>query len=532
LIPVNVLNLSRRSTVIEVLNQVLQEKDFQEDKWVLIEIWRGVEKPLPPRTRILRVWHAWCSEQRHVTFRIQRALPNQVRFYNQPKKRRRPIRGPEIQVDPWNDTDSMSTDTSDSFEDESMNTSDTSTDEDSVYTSSKDEVVKQVKQQYKKLDSLTNVEKDLDERIKTLENHIQLFLLHVSIQEYKDKTIFLDEQLLTNKFEIANLESTVRKEQSLNGKFGIKNQEEEERERLETEIQKQIKINDRLETEALELSKERSLLETSVHAREELLSKCVLTNGNYSEPSSDSDFYRSNHLEMNLDDACSIGGKPIEHIPCDVPPIISAEVPTYSNETGSDADDEGTEDCSYSRLSSHDSFFTTNCNEKSKNCSNRDSQCYRCPDCERLKNRQSASSDSGNVSDDSKIASEALSSDSSTDSAMDSAISSVASQQKVFFCQTHATKTQTLPITQKPSLWKSESTDNDSDVFTSREVYAKQLRKNSKIFRSSSTKNFDSASGRSLEPKFTNRRNEPLILYKQELIQTDDSNEKIIETLV
>merc|ERR1712050_266261 len=165
-------------------------------------------------------------------------------------------------------------------------------------------------------------------------------------------------------------------------------------------------------------------------------------------------------------------------------------------------------------------------------------KCYRCQDCTRLKNRQSGSTDSGNVSDDSKITSESLSSDSLSDSAMDSAISSVVSQDRTFQCQIHTKKTQTLPITQKPSLWKSESTDNDSDVFTSREVYAKQLRKNSKMIRSASAKTYDAAPSRSLEPKnisnrsFETRRKEPLILYKQELIQSDDLNEKIIETLV
>jgi len=318
---------------------------------------------------------------------------------------------------------------------------------------------------------------------------------------------------------------------------------EEERKRLEIEIEKQIQINDRLEIEASELSKERSLLETSVHAREELLSKCGFPNRSYSEPSSDSDFYRSNQLEMSLGDACSISGKPIRHLPADKPPIIATGVPTYRSETASDADDEGTEDCNNScRLSSRDSY-DINHNEKhlSFNCSNRDSQvseCYRCQDCTRQNNRQSGSTDSGNVSDDSKLASEPLSSDSLSDSATDSAISSSPSQDRALFCQIHAKKTQTLPITQKPSLWKSESTDNDSDVFTSREVYAKQLRKNSKIFRSASAKTFDVAPCRSSEPKlvpnrsFEARRQEPLILYKQELIQSDDTNEKIIETLV
>jgi len=84
-------NLTRRSTVFEVLHRLLQELNLQEGNWVFVEQWRGVERPLPPRTRILRVWHAWCNEQRNVTFKLQKAAANQQRFHQHPKKRRRPI---------------------------------------------------------------------------------------------------------------------------------------------------------------------------------------------------------------------------------------------------------------------------------------------------------------------------------------------------------------------------------------------------------------------------------------------------------
>ena len=42
---------------------------------------------------------------------------------------------------------------------------------------------------------------------------------------------------------------------------------------------------------------------------------------------------------------------------------------------------------------------------------------------------------------------------------------------------------------EKPQLWKrTESTDNESDIFNSREIYANQLRKNSQIIRQASVR--------------------------------------------
>ena len=40
--------------------------------YIIVENWRGCEKPLPPQTRILAVWRAWGKEQCHVKFALKK----------------------------------------------------------------------------------------------------------------------------------------------------------------------------------------------------------------------------------------------------------------------------------------------------------------------------------------------------------------------------------------------------------------------------------------------------------------------------
>nr|XP_039266670.1 uncharacterized protein LOC120342065 [Styela clava] len=41
--------------------------------YVIVENWRGCEKPIPPRTRILNVWQAWGKEQKHVELSLKKS---------------------------------------------------------------------------------------------------------------------------------------------------------------------------------------------------------------------------------------------------------------------------------------------------------------------------------------------------------------------------------------------------------------------------------------------------------------------------
>lgn len=46
--------------------------------YVIVENWRGCEKPIPPRTRILNVWQAWGKEQKHVELSLKKS--KNIRF--------------------------------------------------------------------------------------------------------------------------------------------------------------------------------------------------------------------------------------------------------------------------------------------------------------------------------------------------------------------------------------------------------------------------------------------------------------------
>lgn len=519
-------SLTRRSTVFEVLHRLLQQLELQEGKWVFIEVWRGVERPLPPRTRILRVWHAWCNEQRHVIYKIQKATPNQSRFHQHPKKRRRPIiKGPERYIEEtWTDTDSISSDSSDSVLDDSINTSDSDSESDELNDFPLKEVlISRVTEQSTHLEKLSRVESELDERIRFIENNIHVNSLCNSIQDYKEQTQLLEARLCSTNLTIVGLQQSIRDE-TINcapDEVTLMSHIQQERARLEAGIKRQIMINDRLELEALELSRERSVLAGSVTARQELLSNCGLTSTVSSDHNSDSEFYVNNQLEVSLDNSCYLDGTVDRFM----------DVSIYNDEADDDADDEDAEDYSDTgRLSSRDSYDLSDVMVTNVPCSPRDSQvsqCYNCPDCKRPKNRQSGSSDSGNVSDDSKITS--LSSDAL--SFTDSAISSVSSAEN-YACNAGTCGNAKLPVSPpKANLWKTESTDNESDIFTSREVYAKQLRKNSKIIRSASTKKH--ANGASISKPTLIKSKDHMPLYKPiELAQTDHLNVRIIETLV
>lgn len=517
--------LTRRSTVFEVLHRLMSELELKDGNWVFVEVWRGVERPLPPRTRILRVWHAWCNEQRHVTFKLQRAKPQQAHFHQHPKKRRRPlVKGPGRFVgETWGDTDSVSSDSSDSMLDDSLNTSDSdSENEESREAEQRLAAISRIKEMDQELKFITEREHELDERIRATERTIHLNSLSESIQDYKDQTQLLEARLCSTKLTIVGLEQSVREAEKLSGLTDAEIYIQNERLRLEAEIQHQIRINDRLEQEAVELDRERLQLADSVLARQRILSQVGLSPA-HAPPSelSDSEFYSSNLLEVSLENSFSsrtgLNGTVGRF----------TDVSQMSQRTGSDDDDADDEDQSdlsdTGRLSSRDSFdFTANQNAAeaealpsghtaTATAAEQAGHCYKCNDCAKIsrngRNRQSGSSDSGNVSDDSKITNSSLG---DSFSFTDSAISSISSQETERKDEKNLSIIEQIEKSEKPQLWKrTESTDNESDVFNSREIYADQLRKNSQIIRQASV------------------RKQKLIKPEKQVIES-----KIIETLV
>ena len=51
-------------------------RQAEVERWTLVERWRDVERPLQGKTKILKVWRAWGSEQSHVTFQLRSRSAN------------------------------------------------------------------------------------------------------------------------------------------------------------------------------------------------------------------------------------------------------------------------------------------------------------------------------------------------------------------------------------------------------------------------------------------------------------------------
>ncbi|KAL1247436.1 hypothetical protein QQF64_022812 [Cirrhinus molitorella] len=82
-----VSGLSRRTTCADVVKVLLEDQSFQKgamltgtpQSYCIVEKWRGFERILPNKTKILRLWSAWGDEQENVRFVLVRSdasLPN------------------------------------------------------------------------------------------------------------------------------------------------------------------------------------------------------------------------------------------------------------------------------------------------------------------------------------------------------------------------------------------------------------------------------------------------------------------------
>ncbi|XP_039502981.1 ras association domain-containing protein 10 [Pimephales promelas] len=82
-----VSGLSRRTTCADVVKVLLEDQSLQQgamlsgtpQSYCIVEKWRGFERILPNKTKILRLWGAWGDEQENVRFVLVRSdasLPN------------------------------------------------------------------------------------------------------------------------------------------------------------------------------------------------------------------------------------------------------------------------------------------------------------------------------------------------------------------------------------------------------------------------------------------------------------------------
>ena len=69
-------NLTSRSTCSDVIRAILLSSDVDDgSSWEnchLYECWRGVERPLKSRCRLLKLWHSWAGETSNVTLTLRR----------------------------------------------------------------------------------------------------------------------------------------------------------------------------------------------------------------------------------------------------------------------------------------------------------------------------------------------------------------------------------------------------------------------------------------------------------------------------
>lgn len=85
-----VSGLSRRTTCADVVKVLLEDQNLQQgasaamlsgspQSYCIVEKWRGFERILPNKTKILRLWSAWGDEQENVRFvlvKSEASLPN------------------------------------------------------------------------------------------------------------------------------------------------------------------------------------------------------------------------------------------------------------------------------------------------------------------------------------------------------------------------------------------------------------------------------------------------------------------------
>jgi len=72
-------NLTTRSTCSDIIEAILStdENYFSQtnENFVLYESWRGVERPLKSRCRLLKLWNSWAGESQNVTLTLRTHQP-------------------------------------------------------------------------------------------------------------------------------------------------------------------------------------------------------------------------------------------------------------------------------------------------------------------------------------------------------------------------------------------------------------------------------------------------------------------------
>ncbi|GBM23100.1 hypothetical protein AVEN_150520-1 [Araneus ventricosus] len=76
-----ITGLTKRTTCSDVIASVIKfqwgKSDTTHEKWQykVIERWRWMERHLPGRCKILRIWQSWCEERKNVYFLLKKRSP-------------------------------------------------------------------------------------------------------------------------------------------------------------------------------------------------------------------------------------------------------------------------------------------------------------------------------------------------------------------------------------------------------------------------------------------------------------------------
>jgi len=300
-----VQNLQLRTTVNEVISALVKDNEDEAGSeiknWVIVESWRGIERPLPPKTRLLKVWNSWKNEQRFVRFYLKKSSSIAFR-HNQPSKslrnrRKRPnfIGAQETFIDgPLQDESSAavsestsgtttsgetttSGDTFGSPSELSMTTSATTTttsestgSESDIHSKDQDkslrELVANCVAAKERIDQMSRTEMKVKAEIDLLERVLEEATIRAELADLTDQVNLVEERISSLNNVSAGIQMNIV---SVKQKKG--NQEEEEIARsIQTKIEAHLYVNLQLAAESDTIAEELAHLEQSINARMDL----------------------------------------------------------------------------------------------------------------------------------------------------------------------------------------------------------------------------------------------------------------------
>ncbi|CAG5109688.1 Oidioi.mRNA.OKI2018_I69.chr2.g4198.t1.cds [Oikopleura dioica] len=314
-------NLTMRTTVNEVIGALAMDSceynasgaTLDNRNYVIVESWRGIERPLPPRTKLLKVWKSWKAEQPFVKFYLKKNSSISFR-HNQPSKslrkntrRKRPnfigaketfIDGPVIALLESSAATSGSTTTtttssdtfgsSADFSGASNSTTGSSGSSSSSSNSDEEEanqeeiarrgVLGECVAFQEKLDKLTSLESSVSSEIAAIEHALQIISMQDELDDLTEQVGLIDERISSVKHVEAGLNSSISSEKRKGLPKEIElTQEQIERSRIiQTKIEAHLFVNLRLAAESDMLSLEVEQLDSCILTRKLMLEKLAI----------------------------------------------------------------------------------------------------------------------------------------------------------------------------------------------------------------------------------------------------------------